>query len=775
MALVAVLVLSGIASIFAARVRPDYSIEMAFPRFDQSRVDYERFKRDFPFDDATALVVVEAPDIFSPAGLRRIGALEQDLARIEGVVDTQGLTTVRDIVSDGATIQTELLVPTFDLSEQEIARVRNTVTHSPLFVWNIAPPDARATTIQVTLSPAHASTDASRTRFLLDAREVLRRHEDVARSMGTRQRLTLSGLPVIRSQFTELIAADLARLFPVALLVILFLLYLSFRSLTDVAAAFVTIGVASLWTVAVMGLTGVPLQVLTQITPIIVMIVSVSDTSHIVSDFREALRRGANGHDALVSACTSNALPCLLTEITIAAGFLGLVFNDMIMIQQFGAATAAGAMLAWLANVTVLPLALSIFHADRSRTSRATPWLRVAVEGFIGYVERRVIPRPSLIFSVAALVIAAAAVLAFRVGREYFSYDDLRPSGALYQDLRHVESVFGGSVPLAVFVEPAAGHAREPNGMLEPEALALIDRITDRLTTAYPHEIRNVSSVSEYLRKAHGLFAADDPRAGELPATRKLAAQELTAVEDPRIVRNLVSVDRSTAAVSAMVPDNGSSRASEMIAGLREYFDREQAAHPFRITLTGIYGIADGIYRSLVGGLVRSFGWAVLISFLMFCVVLRSFNLALIALVPNLLPLLLILGVMSVLNIDLKPTTVVIFSIVLVIADDDTIQYLTRFRERYISLVRASHADPHRAAAVETLRHTGPPMFVTAISVAAGFSTLMLSEFMGLANLGLLTGVALLAAFFADVFLTPLLLITLRPRIRIPAAIADGN
>ncbi len=766
-ALAGLLLFTAALGVFAARVRPDYSIEMAFPRFDQSRVDYERFKKDFPFDDATALVVVEASDIYTGAGLRRIAALESDLARISGVVDTQGLTTVRDIVSDGATIRIEPLVPGPAVSPEEIEKIKRTIATSPLFVWKLGSPDGRATTIQVTLSPEYASKDTTRTRFLLDAREVLARHREAARRAGTDQRLTLSGLPIIRSEFTELINADLARLFPIALVVILLLLYLLFRSLADVSAALITIAVAVLWTVGVMGIAGVPLQVMTQITPIIVMIVSISDTAHIVPDFREELDRGLSPREALASACASSALPCLLTEITIAGGFCGLVFNDMIMIQQFGLATAAGAMLAWLANLTVLPIALS-FLAGRPATARRPASLSMtALHRFIASVEQTVLTRPTLIVGVTSAILLVSLLLASRVGREYYSYDDLRPSGALYQNLRRVEAVFGGSVPLAIFIEPAGTGARRANGMVEPEALALIDRITQKLRAEYPDEIHNVSSLSDYLRKAHMLFTAGDAAAQELPATRRLAAQELAALEDPRMLRDVVSSDRSTAAVFAMVPDKGSSRASAIIAALRRDFDREESAHPYRITLTGIYGLADGIYRSLVGGLVRSLGWAVLISFLMFALVLRSIRLALIALVPNLLPLVVTLGVMRVLSIDLKPTTVVIFSIALVIADDDTIQYLTRFRDRYSALVLDGHATPHAAAALETLRHTGPPMFATALSVSVGFSTLMLSQFLGLANLGLVTGLSLLAAFFADVFLTPLLLIYIRPRIKV--------
>jgi predicted RND superfamily exporter protein len=100
-----------------------------------------------------------------------------------------------------------------------------------------------------------------------------------------------------------------------------------------------------------------------------------------------------------------------------------------------------------------------------------------------------------------------------------------------------------------------------------------------------------------------------------------------------------------------------------------------------------------------------------------------------------------------------------------VIADDDTIQYLSRFRTRYHEAVRAGAADPHQTAAIATLRECGLPMFLTAAAVTTGFLTLVFSQFTGLANLGLLMGASLLTAVFADLFLSPLLLMTIKPKL----------
>ncbi len=754
--------LTAILGTFASRVRPDFSIEMAFPTFDRSRTDYERYKKEFPFDDAQAVVVVEANDLFTPAGLRRVAALEDALARIPGVVDTQGLSTIQDLSLDGEALRMERLFPRPDLPEAELARRKHVALSDPLFAWNLAPPDGRATLVRVTLTREQARSDEARTVFLKRARAVLTEQQALADQAGVTQRLTLNGLPIIRSEYTELVNRDLGRLFPLAFLFILVLLYFTFRRAAYIVAAVVTIYLSVVWTVGVMGILHIPIQGLTQTTPIIVMIISISDTVHIVLHYRSGLRPDCDPRAELAAAVADSALPCLLTELTIAGGFLGLLANDMVMIQQFGIVTAVGMLLTWFANITVLPLCLSFARpvpmAD-APSATAAPFVR-----FINWVERCITLRSRLVIAAAVIIAAGSALVGSRVGKEYFSYDDLRPESTLLRNIRYLESVHGGSVPFAILIEPRDPQAPRADAMLEPEALALIDRITHKLEGDLQSDVKNALSLSKVLRKAHRLLAGDLATT-PLPRTRALAAQELLAVDDPRVLRDILSFDRGSAVVLAMMPDRGSSRATHLIAELSRYFAQEEARTAYRITITGIYGIADGIYRSMVGGLAKSLALAVLISFFIFCGVLRSLRLAAIALVPNLLPLLLTLGVMSLLRIDIKPTTVLIFSVTLVIADDDTIQYLTRFRRRFLSLP-PDHPDPHREAALATLRDTGMPMFSTTCAVSLGFLVLLFSQFMGLAHLGLLIGVSLFTAVFADLFLSPLLLMKIKPRLR---------
>jgi len=745
----------------AVQLRPDFGIELLFPTSDPARVDYDRFKEAFPHEDAHALVIVQAPDVFQVPVLERLDALERELAKLEWVEETQGLLSVDDVVEVEDELTVEPLLKSAQASPAELTRVREKATTDPLFVWRIASADGKSTTLRVTLTREHARNELSRTAFLHAAREVVARHQKEARAAGVELTLTLSGLPVIRAEGVELIMGDTGTLMPLAFLLVTILLFVTFVHLGEVIATLITIGMAVVWSVGAMGFCGVPLQVLTQTTPLVVMIISVSDTAHIVTHFRADLAAGKERSAAIAAAVSEAAIPCLLTEIVIAGGFLSLLSADMVMIHQFGIATALGVLMAWLANVTVLPLALLVL-GSRSVPQGETRSLSVLV-GLVAWVERQVRARPGLVAGAALVITVLALVSGSRVGREYFNFDDLPETTAIKRNISTVEEVHGGVIPLVFFIEPTGELSETPEPLLDPRAIALLDRIERRLEEL--PEVKNALSPATYLRRAHELVAAGPAAAFPLPQNRAQAAQELLLIDDGELMSDVFTVDRRAACVVVNMPDRGSTRARAILAELEPFLAEAGKDLPFRITVTGNFMIADAVYRSLVGGLVESLGIAILVTFVFFCFVLRSWRLALIGLVPNLLPLALTLGVMSLLGIDLKPSTVIVFSITLVIADDDTIQFLTRFRRRYDELLKLGEPDLHATAAYETLRSTGPPMLVTTCVISLGFLCLRFSTFQGIGHLGLLIGVSLLTAVAADLFLTPLLLTKIRPKV----------
>jgi hypothetical protein len=750
----------------AARVRMDASIEAMFPLWDPVRRAYDHYKDRFPYDDARALVIAERPDLFTPAGLAGVQALEDELRAVTHVADVEGPLSMSDVGGDEDTIRLEKIFPAPDLAADDIARRAAKARSDPLFAWTLFHPSRDVATIQVVVDWRAARSPEGRAAFNAGASEVVRRHEKEW------TRLVLTGIPAIRARYIESVAKDTNRLLPVAVLVILVILAITYRSPRVLVAALVTIAASVVWTLGFMGMVGIPLSVLTSFAPVIVMVISISDTVHIVTDIDDRMRAGAPRREAVAAGMADAAGPCLLTEVVVACGFLSLAFVNIAAILEFGLVTAAGMMLTWLANVTVLPLVLSA-GPDPSSRARSLPaagggpdasawaagpdasslFLR-GFRRFVAWVEGRIVAEPRLVIGCAIAIVAVAGLAATRIRILSFVFDDLRPGSALDRDLRYAEEVHGGLVPLVVFLEPEADQVARSEGApaLEPEALRFLDRAEARLR-AIP-EARSVSGLASYLRKAHRIYAGEEKARedGGLPQLRSLAVKEVDLMDDQRIFRDLLTGDRQCAAVTALLPDRGSPRVAALMAEMEAWAERERP-QGYRVSVTGVMAIAAEISHILVDGLVQSFATAIAVSAVVFCIVLRSVRLAVIGLIPNVTPIVLMLAVMALLGIDLKPSTVLLFSMALTISDDDTIQYLSRFRRRTVD-----HGEDPARAALDVLRESALPMFVTATTVSAGFLVLTLSEFQGTANLGIIMGVTLFSAVFADVFVTPIML-----------------
>jgi predicted RND superfamily exporter protein len=351
----------------------------------------------------------------------------------------------------------------------------------------------------------------------------------------------------------------------------------------------------------------------------------------------------------------------------------------------------------------------------------------------------------------------------------YRVFDDLRPGSPLALEIAFAEAAHGGIVPLAVHVRAEGGEAPA----LDPEALRAAERAAAFLRS-FP-EIRQANSLADLVRPLHRALAGEEEGGAGLPEDREGVAQLLSTLGDPRLAADLVSPDRTSLAAVGRAVDAGSARVEAIFEEVDRWTVEEQArldartgGPRLRLEPTGQLRLFRDVNAMLLGGLAASFGAALLVSLAALSLSLRSLRLGAVALVPNAAPVLLVLAFMGLAGIPLSPVTVLAFSITLVIADDDTIQLLTRFRRRFEALPAAMPtAERHRLAMRGAHDDAGLPMLASGLAVSAGFALLLLSAFLGPARLGALVGVTLLGAAAADLLVTPVLverLLPLRPR-----------
>lgn len=739
------LALCVVAGLGAARVPMDPSIERMHPIGDAAKTDFDRYRRAFPGEDSQVFVIAEGPGVFSPSGLASLAKLEDEL---------RGLPRVRHVVGPASARSAEgLLFPEESRGRVEDIREALARARKEPLARALVHPTRELAVVQVALaSGAGAERILAERAFSLQAAGLLARHA------GPELKLTLSGAPAVRATLARMVEEDMGLLLPLALLVILGLVAFAYRDAWSVLATAATLGVAWMWMVGAMGWVGVPFGVLTSFAPIVILIVSLTDTVHVLSDLEERRRSGTPYARALIDAMAHSAGPCLATELVIASGFLSMGFIGLTAVWEFGLATAMGVVLAWAANMLVLPWVLSL--RSRSSAARARRELESSrsrpLDSVLRWVERQVVHRPRRVMAVAAAVALSSTWGLTRVRHEYRVFDDLRPDSPLAAELTYAEGALGGLVPLAVFLEPEQG--RE-GAALSPEAMDFQERV-DAYLAALPEHPPVVSLprlVEPVNRAMYGPL-------GLLTKTQETTARAVTKLERYQPLDTVLSRDRSAAGVVALLPNVESGRMHELVESARAFVSRE-VPPGYRATVTGNLAMTEHVTGMLTRGLLSSFLSALAVSFVAFFLVLRSAKLALIGLVPNVLPVGVLFGVMPLLGISLKPSTVIIASMALVIADDDTLQYLVRFKRRYLALRAEGAAEPHQRAALESLDECGRAMFVTSAAVAGGFLLLRFSRFEGIANLGLLTGLTLWVAGLADAFLSPVLLMALKPEL----------
>ncbi|HEX8824108.1 MAG TPA: MMPL family transporter [Archangium sp.] len=746
------LALFVVAGLGAARVPMDPSIERMHPIGDVAKADFDRYRRAFPGEDSQVFVIAEGPGVFTPGGLASLAKLEEAL---------RGLPRVRHVVGPVSARTVEgLLFPEESRGSAEGLQRALARAREDSLARALVHPTRELVVVQVALaSGAGVERMLAERTFSLQAGEVLARHA------GAELKLTLSGAPAVRATLARMVEEDMGLLLPLALLVILGLVAFAYRDPWSVLATAATLVVAWMWMVGAMGWVGVPFGVLTSFAPIVILIVSLTDTVHVLSDLEERRRAGTPYGQALVEAMANAAGPCLATELVIAAGFLSMGFIGLTAVWEFGLATAMGVLLAWAANMLVLPWVLSL----RSRASAARARRELAasrkrpLDSVLGWVERQVVHRPRRVLVVAGLVTVLSVLSLTRLEHEFRVFDDLRPDSPLAAELTYAEGALGGLVPLAVFLEPEQG--RE-GAALSPEALAFQERV-DAYFAALP-EHPPVVSLPRLLEPVYQALWGP----ALLEKSEETTAKAVKRLERYQPLDTVLSADRSAAGVVALFPNVESKRMRELVESARAFVSREVPAG-YRVSVTGNLAMTEHVTGMLTQGLLRSFLSALAVSFLAFFLVLRSAKLALIGLVPNVLPVGVLFGVMPLLGISLKPSTVIIASMALVIADDDTLQYLVRFKRRYVALKAEGVDAPHERAALESLNECGRAMFVTSAAVAGGFLLLRFSRFEGIANLGLLTGLTLWVAGLADAFLSPVLLMALKPELG-PAPMEQG-
>ena len=545
------------------------------------------------------------------------------------------------------------------------------------------------------------------------------------------------GLSIAEEGYQQTLKKEVAVLSIVAFLTMVTILWFSFRSFGLLVVAMIFLIVVNILTLGFAQLIGASLNVLTVTIPAIVGIVSMSDIIHVYTRYRQE-RAETKFADKIRYTYIDLNKSLALTSITTAIGFMSLLFTDIEPFVHFGLVTAFGIFIAYLLTLFLLPVMLFISGNFNNKIS-----FRMS-EGTFKFIQNHA----GKVVVCSLLLMVFSIYSGSKVQLNTYLYDDLDADDPLSQSLAFFEKNFFGIRDLELLVSVADGKT-----VYDREVISELERLDHYLKGKYG--ARDTYNVVTLLKRYNRAFYSGKPSKFSVPKNPVQLARLIDFIRndapgDPS--GWLVSKQADFMRVYVKTTDEGSKVAKAKNKELQTFIDQEMNSDVFQVQLSGQPLFIDRSNEEITRYLFKSLLGALTIIFLIVLLVYRSFRLAVIAFIPNILPMLLMLGLMYWLDISLKKSTAVVFTIAFGIAVDDTIHFISRFQ---CLLQQGSTVSESLS---KTWHSTGKAILITSMVLIGGFGSFVFSSFQSTFLTGTLVSVALLTAVLSDLIVLPALL-----------------
>ena len=739
---------------------------------------YNHFREEFGRDDFLVLAIY-SETLYSIETLDKLRALHEDLLdSVPFLEDITSLINVRDVRGEGDTLLVDDLLPRTPTRSGELAELRERVLGNPLYINNLVSEDGNYTAILLQSQvyggepegdlfsgfdePSAENDDGGdfpEQAYLSDLENDLfveAVHEVVARHQDPFFQISAAGPPVNLHAIKYYMQKDAFTFMKLALLVIGGCLFLMFRRTSGVILPLMLVGLSLISTVGLMTLLGVSFKLPTTMLPSFILTVGVGASIHVLSLTYQNIRHVKDRHDAIVAAYGHSGLALMMTSLTTSAGLASFSMAKVAPIADLGIFSAIGVGISLIYTFTFLPAALSLLPLKPAVPEKSAD--RGPIDRLLKAVAAFSISHHLLVLTCAAVVVLLGLA---GVSRVLFSHDGLE---WLPEELgvRQATQLLDRELKGTVVLEMVLDTGRE-NGLYDRATLLDIERLMAELVDDYAdHEvpIGKALSITTLLKEIHQALHGNDPAFYKIPDNEKLIPQEFllftnTGSDD---IDNLTDSQYRYARVTLKVPWQDALLYIPFISDVTDRFSDTfgsrtlEGGKPMQVAATGIMSLFGRIIHAAIYSAAQSYGIALVVITVMMILLIGNLKLGLISMIPNLTPIITVLGLMGWLGINLDMITMLIASIVIGLAVDDTIHFMYNFKRYY-----QQTGDLH-VAVENTLMTAGRAMLTTSVVLSLGFFIFMFADMNIFFYFGLLTGSAVLLALGADLLLAPALM-----------------
>ena len=546
--------------------------------------------------------------------------------------------------------------------------------------------------------------------------------------------------------YIEIMKIEFGTFMLISILILTLFLIIAYRSLWGIIIPLTTVLLSVVVSLGIMKMFGRPLNMMTTLLPVIMLVVGMSDVVHLVAKYLEEIRIGKTKVEAIKHTLKTVGMATLLTSITTALGFVTLIFVEMEPVQDFGIFTAVGVMSAFLIAIIFIP---AIFYlskipkiADPAKSN--ADWERWLRKCFVLLIRNK---RVVLIGYVVIGLIALFG--ATRIQFDYFLMQELGDDDPLVKEIKFFDKSFDGIRPFEMAVVPK----KEGATVYDFEVMTEINKLEEYLISDYKvGQMISPTTPFKFVNRALRNGKAEYYKFPEKKKRYEYIEGKMKEMGAGAQLADIISKDGKMARLSGRMVDPGSREILFRNDSLEQFYKTKIDTNVVAYKLTGTPVIIDKSSRYLAVNVLSGLAIAFLLIAVMMSLLFKSVKMGLISLIPNLFPILLVAGIIGFFGIDLNITTSIVFTVAFGIAVDDTIHFLSRYAQE----LRRGKSNLY--AIKRTFLSTGKAIIITSIILLGGFCSLIFSDFMSTFYIGVFVSLTLLFAVITDMMLLPLVL-----------------
>ncbi len=750
------LVLSALAVYPASHITFDRRIDRMFAQDDPRYASYQRLKELFG-DSETSLMAYDDPELFTVAGMRRLNQFHQQIERVVGVRSVLSLATAR---RPSAPLDRRSLAEQLEQRVIGPEKLRAEILDCRLYQGKLVSDSGLTAVLWVELISRDDST--------VDRKVSISALREVCQSLDPPA--VLAGGPVLVDEVFTNLERDGLTMGITSSLILTIVLALLFRNLRWLLLPLAVVQLALVWTKALLVVSQLQMSMVSSPLVALVTVIGVATVIHITVRFREQ-RMVDDTETALRKTLLYIWRPIFWTSLTTTMGFAALLISHVIPVRDFGVMMSLGAGMVFVAVLVLTPVFVLTFpkYSTLPGSSSGEDW----IGSLLQQSAATLVKRPRMVLSSVALMllVIAAGISKLQVATDF--QENFRRSSPIVQSFDFLLERIKGVNALDILIElpPESAQGKGLDQVLQDLRLMqedlrqqptiahtlstvdIIDFVSQQSpiksdsdpTTETPPVAGSQNLESAAQTGLGSLFRNSNP-AALLPETTRLRLLELIG---PQYISRLWNRQQNTMRVIVQGENAAGADQKQALVETTQNIARKRFPNA---EVTGSFVLLVYLVQSLLADQWSTFAVSIVAILGMLAIAFRSLRLGVIAMIPNITPILMVLGAMGWMGMKVNMASAMLASVSLGLSVDFSIHYLYRY------LYERRLGRDFYAAINEAHGSVGLAMVLANLALIAGFLVLLLSSLIPTVHFGLLVSVAMLGGLVGNLFVLPLLL-----------------